>query len=255
MRLLQGDCLNLMKDIEDQSIDMILCDLPYGTTVCKWDNVIPFDKLWKQYERIIKHNGAILLFGTEPFASKLRCSNLKLYKYDWYWKKTRPSNFFQAKFAPLNDMEIISVYSFGMTNNKSKKPSIKYYPQGIKKIDRFQKNSNTGGKVQNNTHTSWDKRNPIYHQTTTGYPKNYLDFPNDTKTSHPTQKPVALLEYLIKTYTNENDLVLDNCMGSGSTGVACLETKRDFIGIELDISYFNIAKERIHNHSWQLKLF
>ena len=245
MRLLQGDCLELMKDIEDQSIDMILCDLPYGTTVGKWDNIVPFEPLWEQYERIIKKNGAIVLFGSEPFSSKLRMSNLKLFKYDWYWKKTRPSNFFQAKFAPLNNLEIISVFSFGMANNKSKKPSIAYYPQGTREIDRLVRNCNTGGKVQNNYHTSWDERNPTYHQTTTGYPKNILEFKNDKKTSHPTQKPVALLEYLIHTYTKENETVLDNCMGSGSTGIACLNTGREFIGMELDKDYFTIASKRI----------
>ncbi len=255
MHLLHGDCLEIMKDIEDQSINMILCDLPYGTTVRKWDTIIPFESLWEQYERIIKNNGAIVLFGTEPFSSKLRCSNLKLYKYDWYWRKTRPSNFFQSKFAPLNNLEIISVFSFGMANNKSKKPSIAYYPQGTRKIDRLAKNCNTGGKVQNNIHTSWDQRNPIYHQTTTGYPKNLLDFPNDRKTSHPTQKPVALLEYLLKTYTNENEIVLDNCMGSGSTGIACLNLNRQFIGIEKDQTYFDMAQQRITNHKWQSSLF
>lgn len=254
MKLYHGDCLEIMKDISDGSIDMILCDLPYGTTACKWDTVIPFEPLWEQYERIIKNNGAIVLFGSEPFSSKLRMSNLKLFKYDWYWKKTRPSNFFQAKFAPLNDIEILSVFSFGKANNTTKNPIITYYPQGTIEIDRYAQNCNTGGKVQKNSHTSWDERNPIYHQTTTGYPKNILKFKNDIETIHPTQKPVALLEYLIKTYTNEGETVLDNCMGSGSTGIACMNTNRQFIGMEKEKKYFDIATKRIEEHQQQLRL-
>ena len=241
--LRKGDCLELMKDIPDKSIDAIICDLPYGATNCKWDNVIPFKPLWEQYERVIKPNGAIVLFGTEPFSSMLRTSNIKLYKYDWIWLKTRPSNFFAAKFMPLNDKELISVFSYGGINNGAKNP-MKYFPQGIKNINRIAKNVNTGGKIGAEHKTSLNDGR-LYHQTTTGYPNNLIEFNNDLNTEHPTQKPVALLEYLIKTYTNEGDLVLDNTMGSGTTGIACINTNRNFIGMELDDKYFEIAKERI----------
>ena len=144
--LVNADCFDVFPFIEDKSIDAIICDLPYGTTACKWDSILPFDLLWEQYKRIIKPNGAIVLFGTEPFSSMLRISNIKLYKYDWIWLKTRPSNFFAAKFMPLNDKEIISVFSFGGINNGAKNP-MKYFPQGVKSTDRIAKNVNTGGKI------------------------------------------------------------------------------------------------------------
>lgn len=241
--ILLGDCLELMKDIPNGSIDMILADLPYGTTNCKWDIVIPFNKLWEQYERIIKPNGAIVLFGTEPFSSMLRTSNIKLYKYDWIWLKTRPSNFFAAKFMPLNDKEIISVFSFGGINNGAKTP-MKYFPQGIKSIDRIAKNVNTGGKIGAEHKTSLNDGR-LYHQTTTGYPNNLIEFNNDLNTEHPTQKPIALCEYLIKTYTNENDLVLDNTAGSGTTAIACLKTNRQFIVMEKEQKYYDIILKRV----------
>lgn len=241
--ILLGDCLELMKDIPNGSVDMILADLPYGTTACKWDTIIPFDKLWKQYERIIKDNGAIVLFGTEPFSSMLRTSNLKLFKYDWIWLKTRPSNFFAAKFMPLNDKELICVFSKGGINNGAKNP-MKYFPQGIKKIDRVAKNVNTGGKIGAEHKTSLNDGR-IYHQTTTGYPNNLIEFNNDANTKHPTQKPIALCEYLIKTYTNENDLVLDNTAGSGTTAIACLNTNRQFIVMEKEEKYYDIIKKRV----------
>ena len=241
--ILLGDCLELMKQLPNQSIDMILCDLPYGTTACKWDTIIPFDKLWAQYERIVKPNGAIVLFGTEPFSSMLRTSNIKLYKYDWIWLKTRPSNFFAAKFMPLNDKEIVSVFSFGGINNGAKNP-MKYYPQGIKSIDRIAKNVNTGGKIGTEHKTSLNDGR-LYHQTTTGYPNNLIEFNNDLSTEHPTQKPIALCEYLIKTYTNENDLVLDNCAGSGTTAIACLNTNRQFIVMEKEQKYYDIILKRV----------
>lgn len=251
--LLHGDCLELMKDIPDKSIDAIICDLPYGTTACKWDTIIPFEPLWEQYERIIKPNGGIVLFGTEPFSSMLRTSNIKLYKYDWIWLKTRPSNFFAAKFMPLNDKELISVFSYGGINNGAKNP-MKYFPQGIKNIDRIAKNVNTGGKIGAEHKTSLNDGR-LYHQTTTGYPNNLIEFNNDLNTEHPTQKPVALLEYLIKTYTNEGEAVLDNTMGSGTTGVACVNLNRNFIGIELDETYFNIATNRIQEAKNNKTLF
>lgn len=237
MKLIQGDCLEVMKDIPSGSIDMILCDLPYGTTACKWDSIIPFEPLWEQYNRIIKDNGIIALFGSEPFSSKLRMSNLKMYKYDLYWKKEKPTNFLQLKRRFGKVTENISIFY-------KKQPT--FNPQKYK-ASKKERNS---PKVKNNSSivaALGFKNIKPYEDNGTRYPINILEFNRVTlgKTVHPTQKPVALLEYLIKTYTNEGEVVLDNCMGSGSTGVACKNTNRDFIGIELDEKYFNIAKERI----------
>ena len=232
IKLLQGDCLELMKDIPDKTVDMILCDLPYGTTACKWDNVIPFEPLWEQYNRIIKDNGAIVLFGGEPFSSKLRLSNLKMYKYDWIYEKSKATLFTQCKKRPLNSHEYISVFY--------KKQPVYNAQMSIGKPYRARRNIK-----QQKEWFFGLKRND---NDGTRYPRTVLKFKSGDRDIrlHPTQKPVALLEYLIKTYTNENELVLDNCMGSGSTGVACIDTNRNFIGIELDENYFNIAKERIY---------
>lgn len=232
--LRQGDCLEVMKDIPDKSIDMILCDLPYGTTACKWDVIIPFDKLWEQYNRIIKDNGAIVLFGSEPFSSKLRMSNIKNFKYDWVWNKKLAGNGILAKKQPLKIHEIVSVFNTTRYNPQMTKGKMrKKMTGGIKESEI------TGGNSVAKEYVN-DLYYPISIQefSIAGMRKGRL---------HPTQKPVALLEYLIKTYTNEGDMVLDNCMGSGSTGVACVNTNRNFIGIELDENYFNIAKERINN--------
>ena len=232
IKLLQGDCLELMKDIPNKSVDMILCDLPYGTTACKWDNVIPFEPLWEQYNRIIKDNGAIVLFGSEPFSSKLRLSNLKMYKYDWIYEKSKATLFTQCKKRPLNSHEYISVFY--------KKQPVYNAQMNIGKPYRARRNIK-----QQKEWLFGLKRND---NDGTRYPRTVLKFKSGDRDIrlHPTQKPIALLEYLIKTYTNENELVLDNCMGSGSTGVACVNTNRNFIGIELDENYFNIAKERIY---------
>ena len=234
MKLLHGDCLELMKQIEDKSIDMILCDLPYGTTRCKWDSVIPFEPLWEQYNRIIKDNGAIVLFGSEPFSTLLRYSNLKMYSYDWVWKKQKPTNFYQVKYQPLKEHENIMVFY-------KCKPI--YNPQGTKSVHVKSGRKNKSSNLYN----SYNGGN--YIQTVGNYPRSILEYSTegDKNRLHPTQKPVALLEYLVKTYSNEGEIVLDNCMGSGSTGVACVNTNREFIGIELDENYFNIAKERISN--------
>jgi site-specific DNA-methyltransferase (adenine-specific) len=233
--LRQGDCLELMKDIPDKFIDMILCDLPYGTTTCKWDVVIPFEPLWEQYNRIIKDNGAILLFGSEPFSSKLRLSNLDNYKYDWIWEKTIASNFVLSQKQPLKKYENIMVFY-------KKQPT--YNPQmesGKPYIDR--RNTGFRNVVVGNENNF--KRTSIVNNGTR-FPSCIQKFSNgNNKNVHPTQKPINLLEYLIKTYTNKNEIILDNCMGSGSSGVACVNTKRNFIGIEFDENYFNIAKERI----------
>lgn len=237
----QGDCLYLMKDINDKSIDMILCDLPYGTTRNRWDTVIPFDELWKQYKRIIKDHGAICLFGQEPFASLLRVSNLKMFKYDWIWEKPKASGFLSAKKRPLSAHEVVSVFYKKMPTYDPQFTEGKPY---VREFKKGQQGSQTG---------SYNRvSNPLKTRKSDGkrYPRSVQKFTtsefNDFHGSHPTQKPVALLEYLIKTYTREGETVLDNCMGSGSTGVACVNTNRNFIGMELDPKYFEIAKERIN---------
>lgn len=238
--LQHGDCLELMKKIPDNSIDMILCDLPYGKTRNRWDTVIPFDKLWKQYNRIIKDHGAILLFGQEPFSSELRMSNLKMFKYDWIWEKPKASGFLLAKKRPLNAHEVVSVFY-------KKMPT--YHPQfteGEPYLREFKKGQQ-GSRTESYNHVS----NPLKTRKSDGkrYPRSVQKFTtaefDDFHGSHPTQKPVDLLKYLIKTYTNEGMTVLDNTMGSGSTGVAAKQLNRNFIGMELDDEYFNIAKNRI----------
>ena len=234
----QGDCLEVMKYIPDKSIDMILCDLPYGTTACKWDTIIPFEPLWEQYERIVKDNGAIVLFGSEPFSSQLRLSNLKDYKYDLYWVKEKPTNFFQLKRRFGKTTENICVFY-------KKQPT--YNPQMVKHIGKIVKNKPKG--FHNSIITGINKEVFRYNDTGFRYPTDILFFNREKlgSTLHPTQKPVALCEYLIKTYTNEGETVLDNCIGSGTTGVACKNLNRNFIGIELDTTYFEIAKKRIES--------
>ena len=242
--LIQGECLEVMKFIRDKSIDMILCDLPYGTTSCKWDSIIPFDLLWKQYKRIIKDNGAIVLFGLEPFSSHLRLSNLEWYKYDWIWEKTKVLNFFNAKNKPMNKHEIISVFSEGTCANGSNN-LMKYFPQNLIKINKLTKGKRTGS----DDHRFYRENHPNTRiQEFTNYPHSILKFASEGNTIHPTQKPVELFEYLIKTYTSETELVLDNCSGSGTTAIACLNTNRNFICIEKDLKYFNKSQERIQKH-------
>ena len=239
IRLLQGDCLELMKNIPDNSIDAIICDLPYGTTKCPWDIVIPFDKLWKQYTRIIKDNGAIILFGQEPFSSFLRMSNIDNYKYDIYWEKERLTNINQVKRRVGKTVETISIFY---------KKQCTYNPQMIKYEGKPRTNKVKNGKMGSLTDQQ-EKKVFEYNDTGWRYPTQVWKFQRDCLKSnlHPTQKPVALLEELIKTFTNEGDIVLDNCMGSGSTGVACVNTGRDFIGIELEAEMFKVANDRIAN--------
>lgn len=241
-KLYKGDCLEIMKDIPDKSIDMILCDLPYGTTASSWDKIIDSDKLWNEYERIIKDNGAIVLFASGLFTNKLINSNDKLYRYKWIWFKTKRGNFVNAKNRPMTSYEEICVFSKGATANGSK-IKMKYFPQGLKPIYKIN-NDKSGSRFG----TMAGKR-PSHKQITiqewTNYPFDVLQFDSVGKPIHPTEKPIELLKYLIKTYTNEGETVLDNCMGSGSTGVACKHTNRNFIGIELDDNYFEIAKKRI----------
>lgn len=232
--LYNGECIEIMRKIEDKTVDMILCDLPYGTTDCSWDNIIPFDEMWEQYNRIIKDNGVIVLFSAQPFTTKLINSNLKNYKYSWYWIKNKSTGFVFSKHQPMRKVEDINVFY-------KRKPL--YIPQGLVELEKPIVKKR---KISNN--------DTIYNEKTlmkehivkyTNYPNNVLFFDKDPKTVHPTQKPIKLLEYLIKTYTREGDIVLDNCMGSGSTGVAAGNTNRKFIGIELDNKYFEIAKKRI----------
>ena len=229
-----GDCLEVMKTIPDNSIDAIITDPPYGTTACKWDSVIPFEPMWEQLNRIIKPNGAIVLFGSEPFSSALRMSNIKNYKYDWVWEKTKPIGFGNCNKMPLKCYESISLFY-------KKLPT--YNPQGLIRIK--EKTVNRKSNEQPSVYGATGLVGSFIRKYT-NYPRQILKFSNTQKNAHPTQKPVELMEYLIKTYTNENELVLDFTMGSGTTGVACKNTNRNFIGIEQDEKYFNIAKERIN---------
>ena len=236
MQLIHGDCLEKMKDIPDKSVDMILCDLPYGTTACKWDVVIPFEPLWVQYKRVIKERGAIVLFGSEPFSSYLRMSNIKQYKYDWVWEKTKGGGFPLANKMPLKRHEIISVfYRKQPTYNPQKTKAPKHLIDKRKTLNNSSKYS-SAIPMKNTIRKKDDGMR---------FPTSVQKISSVSGGSHPTQKPVALLEYLIKTYTLEGETVLDNTMGSGSTGVACINTKRNFIGIEKDDKYFEVAKKRI----------
>lgn len=244
INLLHGDCLELMKDIPDGSIDMILADLPYGTTASAWDKVIKSDKLWKQYRRIIKHSGAIVLFASGQFTNKLINSQNGIYRYKWIWIKNRPGNFVNANNRPMTRYEEICVFSDGITaNTKKSERKMAYNPQGLVEINKVMNHS------ENQFGTMAGKR-PSHKKVTvqkyTNYPNDVLKFDCVSKPEHPTQKPLGLLEYLIKTYTRDGETVLDNCMGSGSTGVSCKKLNRNFIGIELDDKYFEIAKRRIN---------
>lgn len=242
-QLTQGDCLELMKGLPDKSVNLILCDLPFGTSACKWDSVLDLDKMWAQYERIITDKGAIVLFGSEPFSSKLRLSNIKLYKYDWKWDKGKGANFLNFQYQPAKSYEDILVFSKG-ASSYSPKGTMTYNPQMTKGTPYVSKNGNKGG-LTSTIRSSL--KSEAKQNTGERYPLAIQKFSLDTVKLHPTQKPVALLEYLIKTYTLEGETVLDNCMGSGSTGVACINTNRNFIGIELDENYYSIAKKRIES--------
>jgi len=250
-KVIQGDCLEVMKDIPNKSIDMILADLPYGTTACKWDTVIPFEPLWEQYKRIIKDNGAIVLTASQPFTSALVMSNIKMFKYEWVWVKNRITGFANAKKQPLRNYEDVLVFSKERTN---------YFPQDLIRIDKKCKNGKSvGGEslrtsiVDSKNKGSLRTEGKEYIQEFTGYPKQTLtDIKEDKEKLHPTQKPVALFEYLIKTYTNEGDLVLDNCAGSGTTGVACKNLNRNYILIEKEPEYIEIINKRLHDYNEKL---
>lgn len=226
VQLFQGDCLELMKQLPDQSVDMVLCDLPYGTTQNKWDAVISFDLLWEQYARIC--SGAIVLNASQPFTSSLVMSKIDWFRYSWVWEKSSATGHLNAKRMPMRLHEDVVVFS---------KAPAPYHPQGLVPFNKVTRRGSNG--------TNFGKSGNENFQEYTNYPRSILRFPNDAKPAHPTQKPVALMEYLVLTYTNPGDTVLDNCMGSGTTGVACINTGRNFIGMEMDAGYFEIASNRI----------
>jgi site-specific DNA-methyltransferase (adenine-specific) len=247
-QIIEGDCLEVMKEIPDKSVDMILCDLPYGTTACDWDTIIPFDPLWEQYERVIKDNGAIVLTASQPFTSALVMSNPKMFKYEWIYQKTKATNFFNAKKNPMKYHENILVFGKGLVN---------YYPimedgEPYKKVHRNDnKDDCTYGK-------STRKNGDVFVNKGTRYPSSIIKSftnPSGRGQLHPTQKPIELFEYLIKTYTKEKELVLDNCIGSGTTAIAALNTGRFFIGIEKEPKYVEIARKRVEQAQAQQCLF
>ena len=239
MTLINGNCLDVMGLIPDGSVDMVMCDPPYGTTACKWDSIIPLEPMWEQLKRVIKPNGAIVMTASQPFTTTLIASNMKMFKYCWVWEKSRVTGVLNAKRQPLRCVEDVVVF-YGK--------QCVYNPQGVVACTRETSTGNTGnGNSDNYGSVSVGK----YKQTQTGYPRQVIKFGSVGKTVHPTQKPVALMEYLIKTYTNEGETVLDFAMGSGTTGVACKNLNREFIGIELDSKYYQIARDRISKETEQ----
>jgi site-specific DNA-methyltransferase (adenine-specific) len=246
-----GDCLEVMKEIDDQSIDMIICDLPYGVSACSWDSIIPFEPLWIQYKRIIKDNGAIVLTASQPFTSALVMSNVKMFKYEWIWEKSKGCNFTHAKNMPIKFHENVLVFSNAPIGHEIQlgQRRMKYNPQGLLKTDKKWSRPtkyDTEHKLKRESH-SLDRIIEFEN-----YPKSLLKYGNSDNNErglHPTQKPVALFEYLIKTYSNKGDLILDNCAGSGTTGIACRNTSRNYILIEKEEKYFQIAEKRIEEHA------
>lgn len=253
IRIIQGDCLKVMKDIPSDSVNLILCDLPYGTTKCKWDSVIDMDKLWKEYKRIlIKPTGVIVLFGQQPFTTKLISANYEWFKYNMIWKKNKTTQFLLANYRPMKCTEDICVFSPGGAAAASRhKGNMTYNPQDLIPVNIVKKNSEKRiGKMLNQVHHLGPNNkllsNTEYKQSFTNYPTELIEFDIENDTVHETQKPIKLIEYLIKTFSNENDLVLDNTMGSGTTGIGCINTNRKFIGIELEEKYFNLSFERLN---------
>lgn len=241
--IIEGDCLEVMQDIPDGSIDMILCDLPYGTTACAWDAVIPFGPLWKQYKRVIKERGAVVLTGSQPFTTDLIMSNRKWFKYAWVWDKKKVTRFLDAKIRPLNHIEDVVIFSSGNPNYNPQMTSGKSHTRGRQQHEK-------------NTEAYSKYKNVISYGNTEYYPKQLLNFSAVVNGHlHPTQKPVALFSYLIRTYTNPGALVLDNCAGSGTTAIAAIETGRDWLLIEQDPEYYQMAKERIAEKLKQPFLF
>ena len=263
--LYQGDCLVEMNNITENSVDLVLCDLPYGTTDRKgikdkgdnrlltWDTVIPLDKLWDQYRRILKPNGAVVLTADQPFTSQLIISNIDWFKYEWIWRKKKTTGFLLANYRPMKQTEDVVVFSpAGAAAASRHGGNMTYNPQGLieKRVKKKNSAKRLGKFLHNPEHMGAGNKllhDTDYEQKYTNYPSEIIEFGLDKDSVHPTQKPVALMEYLIRTYTNEDDIVLDNCMGSGTTGVACVNTNRQFIGIEMNDNYFKIAEERINN--------
>lgn len=246
IKLMHGDCLERMKEIPDGSVDLILTDPPYGTTACKWDSIIPLDSMWSQLNRIIKHEGVIALSGSQPFTSVLVCSNLEMFKYSWVWEKNKSTGHLNSKRQPMRKFEDILIFG-NLGVSATSKSHLPYKPQ----MSDGEPYSGRGGGVEsgNDCYRGYGKTRS--DNKGERYPENIIKFKSDKGKVHPTQKPVALMEYLIKTYTSESETVLDFTMGSGTTGVACINTNRSFIGIEMDDKYFNIAEERILNHEKQ----
>lgn len=232
-------CLSGMTRIFNKSVDLICTDLPYGLTECKWDTPLDVNIMWKQYNRILKKNGTIILFGKQPFTSRLVASNYEMFKYSLVWHKSKPGGFAQAPYKILCEHEDILIFTYGKTTKNSKNRMI-YNPQGTISCNKKMK-----GKTGNTEHRKGRKTQKDYVQKTTNYPRSILKFNNEGKVKHPTQKPLALIEYLIKTFSNENDIVLDNCMGSGTLAIACINTKRKYIGFEKEKKYFDICINRI----------
>ena len=258
-KIYNEDCLEGMKRIPDGSVDCIVCDLPYGTTACDWDSVIPMQPLWEQYKRILKHQGSVLLFGSEPFSTMLRMSNLDWYKYDWIWQKNVPTGFQHAKNMPMKDYEIISVFSAaGMGHaNLLGNNRMTYNPQGLQSCHIIE----NGQSKFNNTVGKRPSHKEVIVREHCNYPRMIINFDSQAGEGvnndriHPTQKPVDLLRYLVLTYTNEGDTILDNCMGSGTTAIAAIREKRNFIGFELNKEYYDKACKRIKLEQAQLTLF
>lgn len=242
--LLLGNCLEEMNKIDTGSVDLILVDLPYGTSACSWDIVIPMDALWEHYNRVLKDNGTVVLFGSEPFSSLVRSSNLKMYKYDWKWVKPQGANFLNAKYQPLKNYEDIMVFSKGAASFSKRGFNMEYNPQ-MEEGTPYRLVSGKQRNVVGNSTVRSEIQSVVTENEGTRYPKAILEFTPDKDKYHPTQKPVALLKYLIETYTSKGALVLDSCMGSGSTGVACKELGREFIGIEMNEEYYNVAVKRL----------
>lgn len=250
MKLYLGDCLEVLRTLPDNSVDAVIADPPYSETRAKWDAIIPMEELWEELKRVIKPQGAIVLFGNEPFSSHLRLSNLEMYRYDWKWVKNRATGFANSNYRPMRKYEDILVFSKANASAGGKANPMSYYPQGLVPVNKIKKNTpKRKGLISVNNNNLGEKNSlngeSEYVQKWTNYPDNILFFDCETKYVHPTQKPVALMEYLVSTYSKEGEVVLDFCMGSGSTGVACKNLNREFIGIEKDEDYYNIAKERI----------
>lgn len=258
-----GDCLNIMPQLIEQNIkvDAIICDPPYSETRSKWDKIIPFKEMWELIDKLIVNNGAIILFGNEPFSSQLRCSKLEWYRYDWKWLKNNTTGFANANYRPMRKYEDVMVFSKANASAGGKDNPMKYYPQDLIEVNKVKQNTSKRQGLVSYANNNMDKNNILmqdgteYIQKYTNYPANVLQFDVETERVHPTQKPVKLMEYLIKTYTQEGETVLDFCMGSGSTGVACKNLNREFIGIEKDNEYYKKSLIRLNNEKMKKRLF